>query len=76
MFAKILDSEKLGQILVTKEYNSEEDASVVVITFEHQEMLIKTSIGVNSVEQQLEVFEAIDLKKAEDILRDVMPFEI
>lgn len=76
MFAKIYESEKIGQILITKEYNTEEDTSTVVITFEFQNMLIKTSIGVNTEEQQIELFDSMDLKKAEDTILEVVPFDI
>lgn len=73
MFAKIYDSEKLGQILITKEYNSEDDLEVVIITFEFNEILIRSTIGCTTTEQQEEIFNDTDLSKALALLENVLP---
>ena len=76
MFAKIYESEKLGQILVTKEYDAEEDTAKIAITLERNDVLVKFSIGVNSSEAQEELFKFMDLQRAETIIQEVLPPEV
>lgn len=72
MFAKILDSEKYGQILVTKEYDSEEDALVVAISFEFESTIVKFSLAWHTKEDQEAVFNGTDLEKAEETIETVL----
>lgn len=73
MFAKIYDSEKLGQILVTKEFDSENDELKVAFTLELDEVQVKICIGVSSEEAQQDLFNETDLAKAERIITDILP---
>lgn len=76
MFAKIHDSDVLGQILVTKEWDSTEESSNVVIAFEHQEMMFRMAIGTKTPEAQEEVFQAMDLARSEATIKEAMPIDI
>lgn len=76
MFAKIYDSEKLGQILVTKEFDTEKEELKVTFTLELKEVQVKFSIGVSSEEDQADLFDKMNLETAERIAGDIIPDEL
>lgn len=76
MFAKIYESQTLGQILVVKDYDSESDELKVSFTLELDEVQVKFSIGVTTEEAQADLFNAMNLETAERIIRDILPNEM
>lgn len=76
MFAKIYESQTLGQILVVKDYDSESDELKVSFTLELDEVQVKFSIGVTAEEAQADLFNAMNLETAERIIRDILPNEM
>ena len=80
-FAKIFESETLGQILVMKDTNDDGDPCVTVM-FDHQLCgtedteiflgLIKTHFGFDDDEKRDSVFDRVDIGKAESVVRSTL----
>lgn len=76
MFAKLFESETLGQILVMKDYDSENDEFKVSFTVELQDVQVKFSVGSYSEQTQEEVFNKMTLESSENVIREILPPEL
>lgn len=72
MFAKIYVSEKVGQILITKEYDTEEKNYLINLTFENENCLIKIGIGSEKEESQIKAFEELNAQRAEEVIMEII----
>lgn len=73
-FAKIFESETLGQILVVKDTNDDGDPCVVVMFDPQLEGLenIKTKFGFDDEDRRDHIFDRVDLEKAESVVRSTL----
>lgn len=76
MFAKLFESETLGQILVMKEFDSDNDEFKVAFIIELQDVQVKFSVGSYSEKSQEEVFNKMTLESSENIIREILPEEM
>lgn len=70
-FAKMFESETLGQILVMKDTNGDDDPCVTVMFDPQIDGMenIKMHFGFDSDEKRDSVFDRIDIEKAESAVR-------
>ena len=73
-FAKLFESESLGQILVMKDTNDDDDPCVTVMFDPQLEGLenIKTKFGFDDEEHRDRIFDRVDLEKAESVVRSTL----
>lgn len=68
MFAKIHESPEKGQILITREYDPDEDKFKITLWFEYEEMMMKISFGHEDKAKSDEVFEWLTLEESEKLI--------
>lgn len=73
MFAKLFDSQTLGQILVMKDYDSDNEEFKITFTVEIQDVRAEFSIGVATEDARDKAFNEMTLESSENIIKEVLP---
>ncbi|WP_407517252.1 hypothetical protein [Elizabethkingia anophelis] len=73
-FAKIHDSYEFGQILVTKQFNPEDEEYKITVWFEHEgKALLQVAICVKETEEAETIFAKMDLRESENLINRIFP---
>lgn len=73
-FAKIHNSEKFGQILVTKQFDPEDEEYKITVWFEHEnKALITIAIHAEETEEAENIFNKMDLTESENLINRILP---
>ena len=71
-FAKIHQSESHGQILITKEYEADDEEYKITLWVELKKMLFKVSFSSPVEESATELFTNLTLEESETIINNLL----
>ena len=73
-FAKIHNSEKFGQILITKQFEPEDEEYKITVWFEYEDkILITVAIHAEKTEEAENIFNKMDLTESENLINKLLP---